>query len=399
MSHYDILLTYAWVRSTYVASRSLSSLGLNVCVADEGKIGMCQWSNKSKFVGIYRSPLSDPENFISDIVRLVEKTDVNILLPSHDETEVIAKYREKLPKNLIIPIASYESINKANDKSKMIDVAVKLGVPIPKTLDWSSLIDLQHKLDTVNWKKFVVKLRKGNSSKGVFYPPSKHEVIEKTSSLCKQYNLSSDRLPIIQERVDGDGWGVSCLYWEGERIAFFTHKRLKEKITTGGTSTSRVSIRNPILEKYAFRILDEMNWHGLAMIEFKYNEETKEAWFIEVNPRLWGSLHLAISSGVNFPALLYTAATISMEEAKKLSKTQEEGVIARWYMGDIIIAATELFSLHPVKAFKSILPGNCDTYDDIHLDDLGAFAGEITGYLSSFVKSKSLNPEKEGMLG
>ena len=79
--------------------------------------------------------------------------------------------------------------------------------------------------------------------------------------------------------------------------------------------------------------------------------------------------------------------------------TQEEGVIARWYMGDIIIAATELFSLHPVKAFKSILPGNCDTYDDIHLDDLGAFAGEITGYLSSFVKSKSLNPEKEGMLG
>ena len=399
MSNYDVLLTYGWVRSTYVTSRSLASIGLKVCIADEVKVGMCQWSNKSIFVGIYRSPYTDPDGFIEDLLNIVEQTKVTFLLPSHDETEVIAKHCHLFPDDLILPITDYTSINRANDKNEMLSLAQKIQVPCPETLEWDSLKELQRKLDNTDWAEYVIKLRKGNSSKGVFYVNSKHKALEKTAYLCEKYHLLKDRLPIIQNKIDGDGWGVSCLYWQGERVAFFTHKRIKEKVATGGTSTLRVSKRNPVLEEIAFKMLDELNWHGLAMVEFKYNEQTNNAWFIEINPRLWGSIHLAISSGVDFPALLYTAATKGIEEARELSKTQTEEIIARWYMGDMIIAATQLISLQPIKSLKSLLPGNCDTYDDIHKDDLGAFAGEFAGYLSNFIKSKSINPEKEGMLG
>jgi hypothetical protein len=398
MAKYDVLLTYAWVRSTYVALKSLDSIGLKVAVADEGKVGMSQWSNKSHFAGTYSPPLTQPKEFISDVVRLLGNTGAKFLLPSHDETEVLAKYRGELPNDVILPIADYESIKKANDKAQMAEFSNSVGVPIPQTVQWKDLLDLERQLEFVEFNQFVVKLRRGNSSKGVFYPSSKNEVIEKVSSLCEQYQLASDRYPIVQERIDGDGWGVSCLYWEGERIAFFTHRRIKEKIVTGGTSTLRISERNSILEEYAFAILDEMQWHGLAMVEFKYNKETRNAWFIEVNPRLWGSLHLAVSSGVDFPSLLYTAATKGITPAKLNSSPQREGVIARWYMGDIITSVSELLNLNPVKAIKSIMPGNCDTYDDLHWDDLGALAGEISYYLYQSIKTRSLNPEKQGML-
>jgi predicted ATP-grasp superfamily ATP-dependent carboligase len=374
-------------------------MGLKVAVADERKVGMSQWSNKSYFAGIYSSPLTQSERFISDVSRMLEKTGATFLFPSHDETEVLAKYREDLPANIILPVATYESILKANDKAKMASIANGVDVPVPQIIKWQNIEELKQQLEKSEQTNFVVKLRRGNSSKGVFYPKSKQAVIKKTNTLIKQYQLSKDRYPIIQDKIDGDGWGVSCLYWEGERITSFTHKRLKEKIKTGGTSTLRISEHNHVLEEYAFAILDKMNWHGLAMVEFKYNENSKQGWFIEVNPRLWGSLHLAVSSGVDFPKLLYLAATKGVSAAKEEVLPQKEGIIARWYMGDIIMSVSSLLDLKPINAIKSLLPGHCDTYDDINRDDLGAFAGEFAGYLSTFLSSRSLNPEKEGMLG
>ena len=40
-------------------------------------------------------------------------------------------------------------------------------------------------------------------------------------------------------------------------------------------------------------------------MEFKVDARTGEAALIEVNPRLWGALPLAVKAGVDFPALLW----------------------------------------------------------------------------------------------
>jgi hypothetical protein len=46
------------------------------------------------------------------------------------------------------------------------------------------------------------------------------------------------------------------------------------------------------------RILDSLNWHGPAMVEFKRDSFSKRLFLMEVNPKLWGSLELGISHGV-----------------------------------------------------------------------------------------------------
>ena len=59
------------------------------------------------------------------------------------------------------------------------------------------------------------------------------------------------------------------LYWHGCRVASFTHRRVREKIATGGTSTLREAVANAAIEQAAQRIFDAIGWHGLAMSEWK----------------------------------------------------------------------------------------------------------------------------------
>jgi predicted ATP-grasp superfamily ATP-dependent carboligase len=48
-------------------------------------------------------------------------------------------------------------------------------------------------------------------------------------------------------------------------------------------------------------LLDELDWHGLAMVEFLRDEETGDFKLMEINPRFWSSLPFTVQAGVDFP--------------------------------------------------------------------------------------------------
>lgn len=383
------LVTYGWCRTSYIALRSLSKLGVNVFVADESRVGICQWSRHAKRKYIYRSFYDNERLFIEDLLNVIEKTESSFLFPAHDETEIIAKYRNEFPRDVVLPMDSYEKLSWANDKGNVMRTCEELGITIPKTVPYNGQSFVSKFANPI-----VVKLRRSEGAKGVFYP--EREKVDITINECiKNHNLTPDEYPIIQERVYGEGWGVSCLYWEGERLAFFTHKRIREKTLTGGTSTARISQRNEIIEKMAFELLDHVSWHGLAMVEFKYNPETKQAWLLEINPRLWGSIYLAVLAGVDFPAWLYLAATKGPSVVKEAFKGQVKNVVARWYIGELIYALQMLRRGRFIHVAKSIWPFPLNALDDVWPDDPLAFLGELMYYGSGFLKTRCLNPERQ----
>lgn len=398
MSH-SVLLTYGWVRSTYAALRNLSSHHVKVFRSDSSKTGMCQFSFKGEAFLSYTSPIDNAHNFIGHINDFCRKQCIDIIIPSHDETEILAKYRHHLDSKITLPIADYHKLSFANDKSKTVRLARELNINIPQLIYYDN--DRAETVNTSVNDTYVIKLRRSNSAKGVFYATSISEAIHTARHLQEQYGLTDARAPVIQKWVRGEGWGVSCLYWEGRRIAHFTHRRLREKTLTGGTSTLREHQPNPYLEEMAFKLLDKLQWHGLAMVEFKYDPQSKTGWFIEINPRLWGSIHLAISAGVEFPYLLYLCATDGPKVAIKYhgERKIKHPWRARWYLGDCILGVTYLMQGKPLKALKSIIPCKTHTYDDVFLDDPLVFAGEMAHYAHIFLKHKSVNPIEKGMVG
>ena len=78
-----------------------------------------------------------------------------------------------------------------------------------------------------------------------------------------------DEVPILQEYIDGDGVGFFAVYKQGDLVSYFMHKRIREDPPSGGTSTCAVSINDHLLMLAGKKILDELKWHGVAMVEFK----------------------------------------------------------------------------------------------------------------------------------
>jgi predicted ATP-grasp superfamily ATP-dependent carboligase len=76
---------------------------------------------------------------------------------------------------------------------------------------------------------------------------------------------------------------------------------LREVPITGGASSFRESVPlDPLLFDYSVRLLAALDWTGLAMVEFKLGPQGPR--LMEINGRIWGSLPLAVKSGMDFPA-------------------------------------------------------------------------------------------------
>jgi protein-tyrosine-phosphatase/predicted ATP-grasp superfamily ATP-dependent carboligase len=114
---------------------------------------------------------------------------------------------------------------------------------------------------------------------------------------------------IEQEYVPGLGVGIELLFEHGQPRWHFAHERVHELPLTGGASTYRRSIAMPAdALDFSIRLLQALHWHGVAMVEFK-RRASGEFVLIEINPRLWGSLALAVDAGVDFPRALFSIAT------------------------------------------------------------------------------------------
>jgi hypothetical protein len=108
----------------------------------------------------------------------------------------------------------------------------------------------------------------------------------------------------VQGFVTGQGTGVFLLRWGDQIVARFMHLRLHESPHTGGVSSLRQSWWHAPMAADAEAKLRAVNWQGVAMVEYRWDSTTNRFALMEMNLRFWGSLHLALYAGVDFPRLL-----------------------------------------------------------------------------------------------
>lgn len=203
-------------------------------------------------------------------------------------------------------LAPERSLDAALDKRRTLELATGLHVPVPPGMLVTSL---DAAVEPTAWPTVVKPIR------------SKVVTAQHTLSLTPHICANADDwhaalaalLPwspvLVQDYVPGFGVGVEALFEHGEPRWLFAHRRVHEWPVTGGASTYRRAIAvPPVLRRAALDLLGALDWHGVAMVEFKLADDGAYN-LMEINPRLWGSVPLAIAAGVNFPLGLLRIAT------------------------------------------------------------------------------------------
>jgi predicted ATP-grasp superfamily ATP-dependent carboligase len=330
---FSILVLDANQRSALAVTRSLGRLpDYSVTTADATTEALAGYS---RFSSLYvQSPSSElaPTAYLDWIEQLQNTHQFDLIIPVTEITSQLLLMNSERLTDITLPFASYSQVMQLADKGKLVEAAQQLGIPCPQSQYFSSAKELDHNkiVFPIVLKPCLSKIFTGthwiSTSVRILY--SQEDFVK---TLAKDTYLNFSPF-MLQAFIPGHGAGIFSLYNQGKSVAFFAHERLREKPPQGGVSVLSQSIAvDPLLKDYASRLLDGVNWHGVAMIEFRVTPEG-QAYLMEINTRFWGSLQLAIDAGVNFPLLLVEA--MRSQQPSRVTDYQI-GQKLRWLLGDL----------------------------------------------------------------
>jgi predicted ATP-grasp superfamily ATP-dependent carboligase len=376
-----VFVTDGYWRKTVAAVRALGCMGLRVTVSESTYLAPALFSRYCYRRVRSPSPLLQPSQYLDFLEDYLTRHPHQVLLPMEEDTLLLlAQNRERFAHLTRLPFAAYDNLLFARDKLKVLRQAEALDIPTPKTHEITSIDEIDPLARQLQYP-VVVKPRVGSGSAGIYYVAEPSQL-----SFALERLFLSGQLPLVQERLPADGAGIGASFLldqEHQIRASFIHRRIREYPVEGGPSTLRESIIHDQVRHDGARLLQNLHLTGVAMVEFKIDSRDGKAKLLEVNPRFWGSLALAINAGVNFPYLL-TLMAMDLDFPPVLDYRLKH--FCRWLLpGDILHFLKNPGRWHLKPSFFQFRKPNL-TYDIVDLKDplpiLGSVLALLPFYLS-----------------
>jgi predicted ATP-grasp superfamily ATP-dependent carboligase len=323
----NILVLDANQRAGLAVTRSLGRAGYVVTTADDRARTLAGASRWSRAALVYPSPLASPGAFLSWAQGVFANGDFAAAVPITEvTTDLLVRHREFWP-SLVLPFADIALIDALSNKVGLYERALRLGLPVPRSVVVQTDGDADRAIEQIGFPAILKPARSLIRRAHDFLPTSVIRVRE-AETVRQAMRTPMFQPPFLyQEVVEGPGRGVFALYDNGEPVAYFAHRRLREKPPRGGVSVySESCAPDPDLQSQTEQLLRDAKWHGVAMVEFKGSH------IMEVNARFWGSLQLAVDSKVDFPRLLLESALSAQPRIRQGYRT---GRRLRWFLGDL----------------------------------------------------------------
>lgn len=330
--------------------RSLAAQGHEVWVGESRSWSKAGWSRCCSGTFEYASAEHASEKFLADIASQAGKEPGTLVLPMTEATTaLISENRERLAEvgaRFVLP--DHADLVRAFDKGQTTDLAESLGITVPKTCTATSVEELIAISKNLRFP-LVIKPRTSHeqSARGAVHATRRPRYVRDANEALLAFTQMAQHCSavLVQEFVEGIGTGYFALMNHGQLRAEFAHCRIRDLHPTGSGSVLRESILpTPQIREMSLAMLRALNWHGVAMIEFRLCEDGVPV-FLEVNGRFWFSLALACYAGVDFPALLAQMAEFGDVQPTVGYKV---GVRCRWLVGDF---------RHLLAVFKGRPPG------------------------------------------
>lgn len=295
-----VVVTGGYARKCLAVVTSLGKRGVAVDVGNADRLGPPLWSRFATRRFRYPAPELEPERFLDAIDREVKARGASLLFPTGGaDTTLLARERARFSVPVVAP--PFDLIELASDKAALIAAAAKAGVPVPVTF-----FDARGRAAAIAAEArfpLLVRPNRGSGGRGLVRVEKAEELepaIEKV--------FAAHGSVLVQEYVPSDRKGFGCsavMDLDSRPVALFCHRRLREYPVGGGPATLSESIVDPSLAALAATLLRALSWTSVAMTEWRLDSRDGGYKLIEINPRMWGSAHLALDAGVDIPWLLH----------------------------------------------------------------------------------------------
>ena len=289
--------------------RSLGRRGIPVCVIDN-EHSIARFSRYTthyeKIAGLRRE-----QETVDALLDLAKRMDLQgwVLYATRDEhVAAFSRHRAALSEWFRVPTPDWEVIKWAWNKWNTYQLAEKIGLSIPETHCPRNLEELD-RLDP----QFPVGIKPAvkedffYATRAKAWRANNREELRALFARALEHARGNEVL--IQEIVPGDGQHQysSCLFFkDGRVIASMEARRWRQHPPEFGRAATYVeSIDHPEVREMSARFLKEINYYGLAEIEFKQDPRNGKLKLLDVNARTWGFHALGEATGVDFSSLLF----------------------------------------------------------------------------------------------
>lgn len=372
-------------RSFLSVIRSLGEAGMFVDIVTLDNLSP---SIQSKWVSqVYRLNYQafNQELWREQVEHILTTSDYDLVIPC-DERSIypLLEIKEKIKGKTVFSIPEKDVLGPLFDKKETKKLAISLGIPVAN----GELTDLQTTLEDELVEKYGLPLvlKPAMSYESDQLDHRNNVVIAKSiHDIASFKRLHSQSL--VERYFTGVGMGVSVLSSKGKIRAAFAHKRVSEPEKGGGSSYRKAVPLDTGMLDACQKVCSHLQYTGVAMFEFKHNEQTNDWILIEINARFWGSLPLAIFAGVNFPTLLAHYLLTSNRPAKL---TYNQKARARNLSADFYDIKASFDSLRQSTGLTDALKATClrilsmayiltgnETIDSFKWNDKGPFYSEL----------------------
>jgi len=368
-------------------AKSLRKHGHHVTILCEEKLSY-GWVSRFPHVKIFSpSAYKEPELFLDFLKKHLKNNSYDIVIPLFDDSAgILGENKKELSPYAKIVIPDYNAFIQGHDKNLTMQVAKKIGVPHPKTIDLETH-SLEEAVEYCGLPA-LIKPNIGAGAKGITKIDTLEELKVFYPKIIEEFGAST-----LQEFIPPGGRQFKCQIFRDKdgtikgATTFVKHRYFP---VTGGTTSCGEIVDIPELVEYAKRVADEINWIGFG--DFDSIEDPRDGSYklMEINTRITGSIKAGMESGVDYAQMI-----VQQEMGMPVTEYQSTpGLVMRQLALDVMwflySKNSERFSAKP-NWFK-FFGKNIKYQDGEWSDPLPMIAGFISGarkFISpSFRKSK-----------
>lgn len=339
------------------------------------------------------NPREEPGAYRDALLSAAGREDVRTVVPVRPEDAyLLSRDRAAFAEHVSLVVHPMATLERVHDRLRLAAAAESAGVPAPETRPLSAVDDWDDGRDRLIKSRYNVlagAYLDDRDDEAIDVVKDVRHVAPGTTPDPAAVEAAMGHEPIVQAFVHTDGeFLFGALYDEGEPLATFQHRQIRGDSYTGGGGVYRRSMYDEDLERVARDLLAELDWHGLACIEYMRDAETGEYVLTETNPRLWQSTPSAVAAGADFPTYYWLAAT---GRADEIDPDYELGVGTHMLRGELGYLKSVLTDESPhvrrpsfARAALSVASSIVrePRFDYLRLDDPGPFLAGIRTVLS-----------------